>query len=138
MTTRFRKKVTRQRGRRWHGWGSKKKHRGGGSRGGRGKAGMFKHKKSYRIKHGLSIGKRGFKVPLKVKEKSKCINVEKIDAICRKTGKNEINVADLGYQKLLGTGKVTQAITVRTAAATPKAKEKIEAAGGKIMLPESE
>ncbi|MFQ6010110.1 MAG: uL15m family ribosomal protein [Candidatus Aenigmatarchaeota archaeon] len=138
MVQRFRKKITRQRGRRWHGWGSKKKHRGGGSRGGRGKAGMFKHKKSWALKHGYVFGKRGFKLPEVVKRAVKSINVQDLDELCRKRGIKEVDVGKLGYGKVLGSGKITQAITVRAMIVTPKAKEKIEAAGGKIILPESE
>ncbi|MBI5072716.1 50S ribosomal protein L15, partial [Candidatus Woesearchaeota archaeon] len=51
MVVRFRKKITRQRGKRWHGYGSKKKHRGKGSHGGKGFAGFHKHKWSYTVKY---------------------------------------------------------------------------------------
>ena len=42
MTVNRRKKVVKQRGSHTHGWGSKKKHRGAGNRGGRGMAGSGK------------------------------------------------------------------------------------------------
>jgi large subunit ribosomal protein L15 len=42
MTTHRRKKNVKQRGSKTHGWGSMKKHRGAGNRGGRGKAGTGK------------------------------------------------------------------------------------------------
>ena len=42
MPVHKRKKVTKQRGSKTHGWGSMKKHRGAGNRGGRGKAGTGK------------------------------------------------------------------------------------------------
>ena len=54
MVFKSRSKVQKQRGKRTHGWGHGKKHRGAGNRGGRGKAGLGKrgaqrktlHKKS--------------------------------------------------------------------------------------------
>jgi len=43
-----------------------------------------------------------------------------------------INLDELGYTKLLGTGVVDKAIKVTVFKATPKAVEKIEAAGGSV------
>jgi large subunit ribosomal protein L15 len=137
MPATFRTKMSRHRGSKWHGHGGKKKNRGGGSRGGRGMSGMFKHKKSWAIKYGYVYGKRGFVMPNPAKE-MKTINVEQIDEICRKQGKKEIDVSTLGFGKVLASGKVTQAITVKAAVVTKKAREKIEAAGGKVVVPESE
>ncbi|MEM5804375.1 MAG: uL15m family ribosomal protein [Candidatus Aenigmatarchaeota archaeon] len=136
MTARFRTKMSRHRGSKWHGHGGKKKNRGGGSRGGRGMSGMFKHKKSWAVLHGYEYGKRGFVNPRAAA--SRAINVEQIDELCRKSGKKEIDIAALGFDKVLAGGKMTQAITVKAASATERAKEKIEAAGGKLVLPESE
>ena len=42
MVFKSRSKVQKQRGKRTHGWGHGKKHRGAGNRGGRGKAGLGK------------------------------------------------------------------------------------------------
>ncbi len=55
------KKIRKQRGHRTHGWGSPKKHRGRGSRGGGGHAGSKKHKKVWIMKNEPErLGKRGF------------------------------------------------------------------------------
>jgi len=73
MVVRFRKKVVKRRGSRTYGYGSSKKHRGKGSKGGKGLAGSGKkgqHKKIKLMLEGYTIGKRGFKTPLaKYKEK---------------------------------------------------------------------
>ena len=44
-----------------------------------------------------------------------------------------VDLTELGYSKLLGSGTVTKKIEVRVFEATPKAVEKIEAAGGKVV-----
>jgi len=43
-----------------------------------------------------------------------------------------INLSDLGYYRLLGSGKVDRKLIVAVGYATPKAIEKIESAGGKV------
>ena len=45
-----------------------------------------------------------------------------------------INVRDLGYNKVLGEGKVTKPLQIITPMITEGAKEKIEAAGGKVIV----
>ncbi len=52
-------------------------------------------------------------------------------------GGKEINLTDLGYGKLLGSGVVQGAWQVTVNAATPRAVEKIESAGGKIEVPKA-
>jgi large subunit ribosomal protein L15 len=137
MPARFKSKVRKMRGSKTHGWGAKKKHRGGGSRGGRGASGYKKHKKSLMIKlyPGGYFGKTGFKIPQKVIRltATKAINLKDLDIIARKTGKKEINVAELGYDKVLSTGKLTQALTIEAPSFAAKAKEKITSSGGKFV-----
>lgn len=130
-----RKKVTRMRGSKTHGWGMKKKHRGAGSRGGRGKAGMWKHKKSWRIRYDpdyLSKTK-GFKVPIEVKQNIKTITLKDVDILAKNLNKTEIDVSQLGFDKVLSSGKLTQALTIKANKIVEKAKEKIEKAGGKAI-----
>ena len=131
MTVRFRKKTSRQRGEKTHGWGSKKKHRGAGSRGGRGQAGMLKHKKSWMIKNAPNhFGRTGFRQPTRKKQSS--INLIKLDSM----NGNEFDLKKIGYNKLLSTGKITRAVTVTVENATPKAIKKIEDVGGKVIIPD--
>ena len=133
---RHRKKSKRIRGRKT-GRGSGKRARGAGNRGGRGKAGINKraaHKRTLLIKHPeLSSHGKGF---TSVKQKQdfhpKATNVGSLDKMASKIG-NEIDLSKLGYQKLLGSGKVTKKLMVKVKIFTEKAKNKIEAAGGKIL-----
>jgi len=123
------KKVRKMRGQRTHGWGSKKKHRGGGSRGGRGFAGGHKHKYIKILKYYPDhFGKRGF---VSVKKKDKIININEMLKIANG---DEINLTEMGYDKLLSKGKIDKPITVIVKKCSKKAKEKIEKAGGKIII----
>ena len=61
------KKVKKYRGSRTCGGGSHKNGRGAGNRGGRGNAGVLKHKYIWAIKTGYEIGKYGFNRPKIVK-----------------------------------------------------------------------
>jgi len=134
MVVRFRKKSRRMRGSKTHGWGAKKKHRGAGSQGGRGQAGMLKHKKSWMLQNDPHhFGKIGFKVPIEVKNKYKAITLKDIDVLAKKLNKNEIDLSELGFDKVLSNGKLTQALTIKAKRFVEKAKQKIEEAGGKAI-----
>lgn len=145
MVVRIRKK--RRRGERTY-HGSHKKWRGGGSRGGRGRAGLHKHKWSYTVKYAPEhFGKRGFKRPLTVRKEIKALNLSELDEMVeillkQKVAKKEndkikINLSEIGFEKLLGKGKVTKALIIETKFFSKKAKEKIEKMGGKIIKVES-
>jgi large subunit ribosomal protein L15 len=49
-------------------------------------------------------------------------------------GATELDLSALGIDKLLGTGKVSSALTVTVDSASAKAVEKIEAAGGSVEM----
>ncbi|MBI4018491.1 MAG: uL15 family ribosomal protein [Candidatus Aenigmarchaeota archaeon] len=128
MVVRFRKKVRRQRGTRWHGYGSKKKKRGGGSRGGRGFSGFHKHKYSYVVaKDPEHYGEKGFVVPHK--KKANVINVGDLEKLA---AAGEIDLGGLGYQKLLSKGSVSKPLKVVVEEYTKKAGDKVRAAGGSL------
>lgn len=131
MTT----KKQRQRGKRTHGWGSQKKHRGGGSRGGRGLSGLKKHKRTWMVKNAPKhLGKKGFKslTDRKIKPKQKVINLREVNKFL--DGKlKELDLGNLGYDKLLSTGELSSPISIKVSAYSAKAKEKVEAIGGKIL-----
>ena len=134
MVVRRQRKIRKKRGSRTCGYGITKKHRGGGSRGGRGNAGMLKHKKSWMIKYDPDhFGKKGFKVPIKAKNTISAITLMDIDILARKIGKTEIDVSEFGYGKVLSKGVLTQPLTIKTAKFVDRAKEKIEQAGGKVV-----
>ncbi|MEM5812114.1 MAG: uL15m family ribosomal protein [Candidatus Aenigmatarchaeota archaeon] len=129
-----RKKVIKMRGSKTHGYGSKKKHRGGGSKGGRGKSGRFKHKKTFFKRWGYEKEPR-FKSlkERKIVPEERAIN---IGDLIRLADKSEIDASEFGYQKVLGKGVVSKPVIVKANSFSEKAKEKIEAAGGKAILNE--
>ncbi len=134
MVVHRKKKILKKRGSRTCGYGSHKKHRGGGSRGGRGKSGRFKHKKSWVYRYQPDYyGKRGFKIPPKAKKEVKAITLREIDVLAKKLNKTEINLSELGYDKVLSTGNLTQALTIKAKKIVEKAKQKIENVGGKAI-----
>jgi len=128
-----RMKRVKLRGSKTCGRGSKKKHRGKGSRGGKGRAGTFKHKKVLRLKSEpwIIYGKKGFKSLRKrgLEEEVKAINLQELV----KLGEKEIDVIKLGYQKVLGKGKVEKPLVVKAKSFSEVAKRKLEEAGGKAI-----
>ncbi len=99
--------------------------------GGRGLAGSNKHKLSWIIKN--DPGHFGAE-PMKGSKKPKAVNIGYLNEWALTNGKDEVNALGLGFQKVLGRGEVTKAITVKAKAFTASAKEKIEAAGGKALM----
>ncbi len=136
MTTRKVKKCRKMRGSHTHGWGAKKKHRGGGSRGGRGQCGMMKHKKIWMIKNDPDhFGRRGFKLPQKIKRVNKInsITIRDIDIISLRLGLKEFDAAKFGYNKVLSGGKLTHPLEIKSQKFSKGAKEQIEKSGGKAI-----
>lgn len=145
MVTNHRKKSSRHRGSWTHGTGEKKKHRGAGSRGGRGNAGSGTRgdakKPSYWKKEHLK-GKFGFKNPnaktLNVISISKLnTSVDKLlsSGMITKSGeKFVVKLTDLGVDKLLGTGNPAFAYEIYVKTATPGAIEKVKSMGGLVSL----
>ena len=147
MTFRKRKKVTRMRGSHTHGYGSKKKHRGSGNRGGFGMAGTGKkadQKKPSIWKQGY-FGKHGFKsVKQRKKVVKKIVNIklinEKLESWVKQgIAKKEndaykINLKKIGFQKLLSLGKPKHKYILECEEATEKAVSKIESIGGKVIV----
>ncbi|MBI4895752.1 MAG: uL15 family ribosomal protein [Candidatus Aenigmarchaeota archaeon] len=134
MVVRHRKKLRRQRGYKWHGYGAKKKHRGKGSHGGRGYAGSHKHKWSYINKYEPDhFGKKGF---FSLNKKGKEINIDQLMKLAENT--KEIDLGKHGFTKLLGRGKVSHSVNVKVDYCSTRAKEKITAAGGSVQTLEGE
>ena len=139
MVVRRSKKNVRQRAKSTHGWGSRKRHRGSGSRGGFGMAGSGKraqHKKQHILKfYGNEYyGKHGFH---SLNKKGDVINIRDVELNLHKLGKKEgdhyiVNLKELGYEKLLGTGDVKHKLKIICGLCSEGAKEKIEKAGGEI------
>lgn len=146
MSVNLRKKSSRHRGSWTHGHGEKKKHRGAGSRGGRGNAGSGKRgdakKPSFWKIKNFHKGKKGFTNPTENKlntitltELNSKINQFVESGMATKKGSSFIiNCQAIGIDKLLGTGVPLFAFEIVVAQATDGAIKKVEEAGGKVEL----
>ena len=146
MTVNKRKKKSRQRGSHTHGWGAKKKHRGSGHRGGKGMAGSGKRadtKKPSIWKNVDYFGKLGF-VSKGKKEEVKPINIDYIDRnletlslkelIIKEDSFYSVDLKKMGFNKLLGNGKVLHKYKIKASYASKGAVEKIKEAGGEVIV----
>ena len=132
------RKISRMRGSKTHGFGSKKKHRGKGSRGGVGLANIFKHKRVWTKKKrpDLLLRNIGFKSLQQrgIARSVKAINIGDLARVLKGEDlKKEINLGDHGYDKLLGSGEIKSALKLRVDSFTERAEEKILKAGGQII-----
>jgi large subunit ribosomal protein L15 len=134
------RKVRKNRGSRTQGWGRVGQHRRTGSKGRR-NAGRHKALWSYVIKYEPDYySKVGFTSPKSLREEVKIINVGTLNGIAAKisTEKQEdktvVDLAALGYTKLLGTGRVTKPLIIRVASCSKSAAEKIKSAGGQVLM----
>ena len=144
MTVNKRKKNDRQRGHKTHGWGAKKNHRGKGHQGGAGNAGSGKRadsKKPSYWKDPEYFGKHGFisKTP---KVKINAVNVSYLEQhlnsllssnLVKKEGAvYSVELEKLGYNKLLGSGSVSQKFRITSPFASKNAVQKVKEAGGEV------
>ncbi len=149
MVTYKKRKNRNMRGSQTHGWGAKKKHRGAGSRGGRGMAGTGKRgdaKKPSIWKDTKYFGKYGFTRPNKIVIKINAINLKTIEQrlesllakklVEKKNDSYIIDLKKLGFNKVLSTGKITKKFNIKCDYASKKAVEKIKESGGSIVLKE--
>jgi large subunit ribosomal protein L15 len=128
------RKIRKFRGTRTIGYGRIGQHRDSGSKGNR-KVGRHKHLWSKVVTTEPDyFGKHGFTSPQSKHRVESTINLHKLDQLA--TG-NTINLTTLGYTKLLGTGKITKALTVEVPAASKSAAQKIQEAGGKLITPQA-
>lgn len=138
------KKSRKLRGGQTHGYGAKKKHRGAGNRGGRGRAGSGKRadqkKPSYQKVGKHYLGRTGFKsknavkiVAINIRDLEIQIDAFVAQKLAKKTGDMySIDLSDIGYNKLLGAGKATKKMDIKSVYASSSAVEKINKAGGKV------
>ncbi len=144
----MKQKAKKFRGSRTCGGGTHKNRRGGGSRGGRGNAGICKHHFVRALQLGLSFGKHGFKRPASVVEDVAIVNVGELDesieqlvteGVAEKKGSEfHIDLANIGIEKVLGGGKVTKPLFIKASEFSSTAREKIEAAKGQAITPTPE
>ncbi len=139
-------KKRRQRGRRTRGGGTQKNRRGAGNRGGRGRAGRSKHEfHNYEPK-----GKHGFTRPPETQRTVAEVQLQTIDedvpllaaeGIAVETddgyridARDVVDADDADAVKVLGTGRVTQPLTVVADEFTDSAVDQLEAAGGEAVV----
>jgi len=142
MVVKKSKKILKKRGHRTAGYGGQKKHRGGGSRGGRGNSGLHKHKFIKMLKNDPDhFGKTGFKRHFV--RKMRAINIEELNNIVEKMleekkvkGELKINLAEFGYDKLLGKGIPKYKMIVEAKAFSKNVFKKLEEYGCKAVTVE--
>ncbi len=136
-------RTSKFRGSRTHGRG-KKAGRGAGLRGGRGNAGLHKHKWISIVKYDPDyFGHHGFKRPQSVVRSKVTINLSQIElslgSLSRdgfaqeKDGKWTVDLTKLGVDKVLGSGKISTPINIKVAEASASALEKLKQAGGSVV-----
>jgi len=137
------KKSKKLRGTNSHAHGSRKKWKGSGHRGGIGMSGTGKradHKKTLinKLYGNKYFGRQGITSRGTEKRRDKRINLEQIqrnlDSLLKKYGKG--NELILKNYKILGTGKLKQALTINAKEFSKSAEEKIKKSGGKCIKPE--
>lgn len=136
------KRTSRFRAGRTHGRG-KKAGRGAGKRGGKGNAGLHKHRYMTVIKYDPKhFGRYGFNRPQSVVASPVTINVKDLDEhaekwavaglAVKKGAAFEIDLGAMGVDKLLGAGDVRGKYQVKVGQASASAVEKIQGAGGSV------
>ena len=116
---------------RYHGRG-KKAGRGAGLRGGRGNAGINKHRLMTRLKympgqwgmHRCSGPPKWSNVNVRIKRMQ----------VSQMAEGDSIDLTEMGYDKLLGSGRIDRALNISVASASARAIEKVAAAGGSVNL----
>ncbi|MGN6346869.1 MAG: uL15 family ribosomal protein [Candidatus Nitrosocosmicus sp.] len=138
MATRLRKS-RKQRGSRFCGWGQIGQHRASGSRGGVGGAGKHKH---FYIRTVMEepdhFGHEQFHA-LRKSDVSKWLNLKDLNQLMKfskatEEGKIVLDLDELGYEKLLGSGQVDGVFTIKVKKVSQSAKNKITQAGGEVLL----
>jgi large subunit ribosomal protein L15 len=124
------RKIRKFRGTRTIGYGRIGQHRDSGSKGNR-KVGRHKHLWSKVVTSEPNyFGKHGFTSPQSLHRKEKTINLHRLDQLAQGA---EINLTELGYTKLLGSGKITKPLTIQVKTYSKSAAQKVQEAGGKIV-----
>lgn len=136
--------MSRMRGTHTHGGGAKKKRRGGGHRGGRGRAGTGKRadQKKPSVWGKDYFGRSGFKSP--THRIVNACNLRFIEAhfnqlleqgkIKKESGVYVVDLQQLGYDKLLSSGTLSHACKIIVSSASAKTADKVQAAGGELVV----
>ncbi|MCC6029283.1 MAG: 50S ribosomal protein L15 [Candidatus Korarchaeum sp.] len=147
---RRRKRSRKMRGSRLHGYGLQRQHRRSGRRGGFGMAGTKKHLWTWVTAYEpdyFGRGRRGFKRPRAVRREIRSINLADLDKMLPdllssglarelEDGRIELDLGEIGYNKLLGRGEVSKPLLVKVEKASKNAVSKLESIGGGVILVE--
>lgn len=89
------------------------------------------------------FGKYGFKRPQKTVFKFQTVNLDFLDEKAQELVKNGqateedgkivIDVTEMGYNKVLGRGKLSQSLVIKSPLFSESARRKIEEAGGEVV-----
>lgn len=143
MVVNKRSRQSRKQGSGTHGWG-RNKHRGSGSTGGFGNAGTGKkaHGKKPSIWALDYFGKHGFSS--KSRTHVSAITIKDVDQklpgwVAKKQASQEggvvvVDLGKLGYNKLIGTGRISRKAKITVKKSSAGASEKIKAAGGELII----
>ena len=135
------RRTRKYRGSRYCGWGQVGQHRKSGSRGGKGFAGGHKHFWIQTVKYNpLRFRRIGFKPPSVFVKLPSTINIGELKEYLIKTigedsikEANEIDLNELGINKVLGRGDIDIALKIKVGSISKSAKTKIEEAGGSLI-----
>jgi len=117
---------------RYHGRG-KKAGRGAGMRGGRGNAGLNKHRVMTRIKYmPRHWGMYGFNRDPSLRIRHTTCNVSELAGLAGDS--DSIDLSEHNIAKLLGSGQIKSAIHVTVEHVSANAVKKVEAAGGSVTV----
>ena len=115
------RKIRKMRGSRTHGYGRVGQHRCHGQK---------------RTRPLTYIGKKGFTSPASLRSGLSIINIGCLEGLLDKsTLKNEkilVDLTALGYDKLLGKGRITKPLIIKVSSFSRIAADKIKKAGGEI------
>ncbi len=111
--------------------------------GGRGKSGWCKHKWTHVVKYEPGrFGKLGFRSPT-TKGILRTINVGELERLSQQEGAAQaggaitrLDLSKLGYEKLLGEGRVGMTLEVIVNEWSKTAEKKVQESGGRLVAPE--
>jgi large subunit ribosomal protein L15 len=121
-------KTKKMRGSKSCGWGQSKQHRGKGSKGGKGFAGSKEHRM---LKFKKECPEHYDHRVLKKVNIANIINVRDLEALCDK--ESTINLTEMGYDKLLGSGEIKKKLKIIVPSWSKSAEEKVKSAGGEVV-----
>jgi len=139
------KKVSRMHGRKMgsHGWGSRKKHKKSGHRGGTGMAGTGKRADQKitlitKLYGNEYFGKQGVTSRGTKRDTRQRINLQQIEKNLEKYGKKTAKGWEISLPKykILGEGEIKEKLIITALGASESALKKVQKAGGEIILPE--